>query len=120
MIQKTFSINRKLVFFVILVSVIAISVTSFMSFNSAEKILRENTQDLLIGEASIRGIAITDLLESRTKDIKILAQNRQLVDLFQEINQSYQKEHSPFVDKRESFLRIVDEYQTIIGYSYQP
>ena len=117
MTQKTFSINRKLVFFVILVSVIAISVTSFLSFNSAEKILRENTHDLLIGEASIRGIAITDLLESRTNDIEILAQNSQLVDLVQEINQSYEKENLPFVDKRESFLRIIDEYQTVIGYS---
>ncbi|NNM03424.1 MAG: HAMP domain-containing protein [Nitrosopumilus sp.] len=117
MSQKAFSINRKLVFLVILVSVISISVTSFLSFNSAEKILRENTHDLLIGEASIRGVAITDLLESRTTDIEILAQNQQLVDLVQEINQSHGKENPPTNDKRESFLRIIDEYQTVIGYS---
>jgi branched-chain amino acid transport system permease protein len=65
MSKKIFSINRKIVFFVIMVSLVAISMTSFLSFNSAEKILRENTQDLLIGEASIRGEAIVDLLNSQ-------------------------------------------------------
>jgi len=118
MSQKTFSINRKLVFFVIIVSIVAIFVTSFLSFNSAEKILRDNTQDLLIGEASIRGEAVVDLLKSRTNDIQILAEDQQLIDLVQEMNEmDKSSQGSPFSDKRKQFLNIINEYQKVIGYS---
>jgi len=94
-------------------------VTSFLSFNSAEKILRENTQDLLIGEASIRGNAVIDLLKSRTNDVEILAKNQQLIDLVQEMNQSHDdgQQILSFNDKREQFLKIINEYQKDVGYS---
>ena len=119
MSQKVFSINRKLVFFVIVVSLVAISMTSFLSFNSAEKILRENTQNLLIGEASIRGNAIVDLLKSRINDIEILAKNSQLINLVKEINEidNGDQEISSFSDKRKDFLNIINDYQKVIGYS---
>lgn len=119
MFQKTFSINRKLVFFVILVSIVAIFITSFLSFNSAEKILKETTHDLLIGEASTRGDAIVNLLESRLVNVQILANNPQLSSLVQEMNHDY-KNHSgeiPPNDKKDQFLKIVNEYQKTVGYS---
>ena len=119
MSQKTFSINRKIVFFVIIVSLVAIFVTSFLSFSSAERILRENTQDLLIGEASVRGEAIVQLLKSRVSDVGILASNPQLNNLVQEINQLHEDGQTilPIDGNRAQFLEIINEYQKITGYS---
>lgn len=115
MLQKTFSINRKLVFLVITVTVIAIFVTSFLSFNSAEKILKENTQNLLIGEASLRGESIEELIGERKKDIEILTHDPEIHKLIQKYNGI---DNSIITDdQRKEFLKIINEYQIIIGYS---
>ena len=116
MLQKTFSISRKLVFFVILVSMIAIFTTAFLSFNSAERILKENTQDLLIGEAALRGESIVNLFETRINDVGILAENSKLNDLLRKTNPS-QIDESSFEQKRNEFLKIIDNYQNTVGYS---
>lgn len=113
--QKTFSINRKLVFLVITVTVIAIFVTSFLSFNSAERILKENTQNLLIREVSLRGESIEKLIEERKKDIEILTNDPEIHKLIQKYNENG---NSTITDEQKNeFLKIISEYQKMIGYS---
>ncbi|BDQ30491.1 cache domain-containing protein [Nitrosopumilus zosterae] len=93
---------------------VAIFATSYLSFNSAEKILKENTQNLLIGEASLRGESVENILEERKKDIQVLAQNPELHQLLQ----TYDENNSSLLNvQRQSFLKIINEYQITIGYS---
>ncbi len=54
----SFSIDKKLIFLVIAVSITSLSITAYLSFSYAEQILVERTNDLLLGEAMARGNSI--------------------------------------------------------------
>ena len=38
-----------------IVSIVVISITGFLSFNYADQILKEQTEDQLLGESTVRG-----------------------------------------------------------------
>ena len=69
----SFAIDKKLIILVMIVSIIALSITAFLSFNYAEQILKERTGEQLFGESSIRGDTIRLLLESRIEQNQIIS-----------------------------------------------
>ena len=71
--QVSFTIDKKLIFLVIIVSLITLSITAYLSFNYAEQILIERANDLLLGESTTRGNAVKLLYESRIDQNQIIA-----------------------------------------------
>lgn len=101
-----------------MVSVITLLITSSLSFNYGEQILREKANDLLIGESTIRGNAIKLLFESQINQNQILANESMIKILVNELNQIPENE---FDKVRESklgdFLTQIQAFQTRVGFS---
>jgi len=67
------NLGKKLIFLVMIVSVVALSITGFLSFNYADQILIERAGDQLLGESTVRGETLRLLFESRIEQNNILA-----------------------------------------------
>ena len=114
----SFAIDKKLIILVMIVSIIALSITAFLSFNYAEQILKERTGDQLFGESSIRGDTIRLLFESRIEQNQIIATDPMIRILVNEINQTPDNEvKNKIEEKRRDFLTQIQAFQTLIGFS---
>jgi hypothetical protein len=54
----SFTLDKKLVLLVMVVTVIALGITSFMNFDYGKEILKERAGNQLLGESTIRGETI--------------------------------------------------------------
>ena len=116
--QISFSIDKKLIFLVITVSVITLLITAYLSFNYAEQILIERANDLLLGESTVRGNTIRLLFESRIDQNQILANDPMIKILVNELSQTSENEFDKVREsKRRDFLTQVQAFQTLIGFS---
>jgi HAMP domain-containing protein len=114
----SFSIDKKLIFLVIAVSITSLSITAYLSFSYAEQILVERTNDLLLGEAMARGNSIKLLFESRIEQNQILANDPMIKILVTDLNQSTPKEFDELREsKRRDFLTQIQAFQTLVGFS---
>mgnify|MGYP003395508760 CR=1 FL=1 len=116
--QISFSIDKKLILLVIIVSVITLSITAYLSFNYAEQILRERANDLLIGESTSRGNAIRLLFESRIGQNQILANDPMIKIIVNELNHTPENEFDKISkSQRKYFLTQIQAFQTLVGFS---
>ncbi|QLH11728.1 HAMP domain-containing protein [Nitrosarchaeum sp. AC2] len=116
--QISFSIDKKLIFLVIIVSIITLLVTAYLSFNYAEQILIERASDLLLGESATRGNAIRLLFESRIDQNQILANDPMIKILVNDLNQVSEDDlHKEREIKRRDFLTQIQAFQTLVGFS---
>ena len=116
--QISFSIDKKLILLVIMVSVITLLVTAYLSFNYGEQILREKANDLLIGESTSRGNAIRLLFESQINQNQILANEPMIKILVNELNQIPENDFDKIREnKLGDFLTQIQAFQTRIGFS---
>ena len=100
------------------VSIIALSITGFLSFNYAEQILKERTGEQLFGESSIRGDTIRILFESRIEQNQIITTDPMIRILVSELNQiSGEERQKKIEEKRRDFLTQIQAFQTLIGFS---
>ena len=114
----SFALDKKLILLVMAVSVIALSITAFLSFSYAEQILKERTGEQLIGESSIRGDTIRLLFESRIEQNQIITSDPMIQILVNELNQFQSDQlHSSKEEKRRDFLTQIQAFQTLIGFS---
>jgi class 3 adenylate cyclase len=110
--------DRKLIFLVIMVSVITILITAYLSFNYAEQILTDRANDLLLGESTIRGNAVRQIFESRIEQNKILANDPMIKILVTELDNTPDYEFDKVREsKRRDFLTQVQAFQTLVGFS---
>jgi len=117
-LQISFSIDKKLIFLVIIVSIITLLVTAYLSFNYAEQILIERASDLLLGESVTRGNAIRLLFESRIDQNQILANDPMIKILVNDLNQVSEDDlHKEREIKRRDFLTQIQAFQTLVGFS---
>ena len=101
-----------------IVSVIALSITAFLSFNYAEQILKERTGEQLFGESNIRGDTIRLLFESRIEQNQIITSDPMIQILVNELNQVPKDQlHTSMEEKRRDFLTQIQAFQTLIGFS---
>jgi len=115
----SFSLDKKLILLVMMVSIFALATASFLSFNYAEEILKQRVGNQLLSESSIRGNSIENLFDSRVKDLQILATDPTIQDLVGGLNQM---KLNPGYDarveeKRNQFLVSVQTFQDSAGYS---
>ena len=114
----SFSLDKKLIFLVMSVSVIALSITAYLSFNYADEILKERQGDQLFGESRVRGDTLRLLFESRIEQNKILANDPMIRILVNELNQTPDNEFEQIKEeKRRSFLTQVQAFQELVGFS---
>lgn len=101
-----------------IVSITALSITAFLSFNYAEQILKERTGEQLIGESSIRGDTIRLLFDSRIEQNQIISTDPMIQILVNELNQIPEEQVEEKVEeKRRDFLTQIQAFQTLIGFS---
>ncbi len=116
--EISFSLDKKLILLVMIVSVIALSITAYLSFNYADEILKERQGEQLFGESTVRGDTLRLLFESRIEQNKILANDPMIRILVNELNQTPDDKFEKIKDeKRRSFLTQVQAFQELVGFS---
>lgn len=101
------------------VAVVALSITAFLSFTYADQILKERTGDQLISESTVRGDSIRILYETRIKETQILANDPMIQILVSELNtlNNNYKFDSTLDEKQRDFLIQVQAFQKLVGFS---
>ncbi len=114
----SFNLSKKLILLVMIVSVVALSVTGFLSFNYADQILKEKAGDQLFGESSARGDTVRLLFESRVEQNNILANDPMIQSLILEMNDVPENKLKEIKElNRRDFLIQVQAFQELIGFS---
>ncbi len=113
------SLDKKLIFLVMIVSVFALTTTSFLSFNYAEEILKERVSNQLLSESTIRGNSIENLFDARIKNLQNLATDPIIQNLVGELNQRKLNTgyDARIEEKRSQFLISIQTFQESVGYS---
>ena len=114
----SFNLSKKLIVLVMIVSVVTLSVTGFLSFNYADQILKERAGDQLLGESTGRGDTIRLLFESRVEQNNILANDPMIRSLILEMNDAPENNLKDIKESnRRDFLIQVQAFQELIGFS---
>jgi class 3 adenylate cyclase len=101
-----------------IVSVVGLSITGFLSFNYADQILKERTGNQLFGESTTRGETMRSLLESRIEQNNIIANDPMIQLLISEMNELPEKHLRDIKDvNRKDFLIQVQAFQELMGFS---
>ena len=116
--STSINLGKKLIFLVLIVSVVTISITGFLSFNYAGQILEKRTGDQLLGESTVRGETLRLLFESRIEQNNILANDPMIQLLVSEMNKASEDELKKLQENnRRDFLIQVQAFQELIGFS---
>ena len=118
--RLSFSLDKKLISLVIIVSAIALVTTAVLSFNFAQNTLKEGVENQLIGESTIRGEAVRALFYTRIKDMQILATTPMVHNLVSELNGVAHDEldlELKIREKRRDFQTEVKAFRELVGYS---
>ena len=103
-----------------IVSLLALSITAFLSFSYAEQILRERAGDQLISESEVRGDTILFLLGTRIKETQVISTDPMIRLLVEEINNSNLQERNLLIEeKRRDFLTQIQAFQELVGFSIE-
>ncbi len=114
----SFNLDKKLIFLVLIVSVVGLSITGYLSFNYADQILKQRAGDLLLAESTVRGESLRLLFESRIKQNDIIANDPMIQLLVSEMNQFSEEELKMIKDEnRRDFLIQIQAFQELIGFS---
>ena len=114
------SIDKKLIFLVMIVSIVSITASAYLSFNSASEVLEERMGDRLTSESTLRGNSVLSIIHTRIKETQVIATDPMIRNLVTELNQkpydsvSY---HSSLQEKRIDFLIQVQAFQELVGFS---
>ena len=101
-----------------IVSVVALSITGYFSFNYADDILKKQIGDQLFGESTVRGETLKLLFESRIEQNYILANDPMIQFLIAEMNQIPEDQLKEIKDtNRRDFLIQIQAFQELIGFS---
>lgn len=115
--KSTFNLDKKLIFFGVGISVFAIGISGFLSFNSAEDVLIERANDQLISESTIRGNTVGNLFFTRIKETQILTTDPMIQILVEELNQKNILTDSQIEENNRAFLTEVKAFQQLVGFS---
>jgi class 3 adenylate cyclase len=115
-----FSIDKKLIFLVMIVSIITISASAYLSFNSATEVLQDRMGDRLLSESTIRGNSILSFIHTRIKETQVISTDPMVRNLVTELNglpydpATY---YSTIQEKRRDFLTQIQAFQELVGFS---
>ena len=116
--SKSITLGKKLIFLVMIVSVVALSITGFLSFNYADQILKQRAGDQLLGESTVRGETLRLVFDSRIEQNNILANDPMIQLLISEMNQTPDEKLKEIKEEnRRDYLIQVQAFQELIGFS---
>jgi len=103
------------------VSVIALSITAYLSFNYADQILRERAGDQLISESTVRGDSLVFVMGTRIKDTQVLSTDPMIRNLVSELNEIEDPDmlKEKLSEKQRDFLIQVQAFQELVGFSIE-
>lgn len=113
-------IDKKLIFLVMVVSIVTITASAYLSFNSASEVLQDRMSDRLTSESTLRGNSILSIIHTRIKETQVIATDPMIRNLITELNQksvdtsSYA---SSIKEKRQDFLIQIQAFQELVGFS---
>ena len=113
-------IDKKLIFLVMIVSIVTITASAYLSFNSASEVLQERMSDRLTSESTLRGDSILSILHTRIKETQVIATDPMIRNLVTELNENpYGTEsyYKSLQDKRHDFLIQIQAFQELVGFS---
>ena len=114
----SFTLNKKLVLLVMIVTVIALGITSYMNFDYATEILKQRGGDQLLGESTIRGETLRLLFESRIEQNNLLANDPMIQLLISKMNEVDENQLKNIKEEnRKDFLIQIQAFQESVGYS---
>jgi len=115
----SFGINKTLISLVLAVSIISISSSALLSFNSATEVLEERIKEQLTSESTIRGNSILSLVHTRILEMNVLSSDPGIRSLVHDLNQiEYQSEYySKIQDKKRDFLIQIQAFQEAVKFS---
>jgi len=115
----SFSLDKKLILLVMIVSIFALATTSFLSFNYAEEILIQRVNNQLLSESTVRGNSIENLFDTRIKDLQNLSNDPIVQNLVGELNQMKLNTgyDARIEEKRNQFLISVQTFHESTGHS---
>ncbi len=103
-----------------IVSIVALSITAYLSFSYAEQILRERAGEQLISESTVRGNSLLFLYGTRIKEAQVIASDPMIQLLVSEINNSEPPETNSLIEeKRRDFLTQIQAFQELVGFSIE-
>ena len=101
-----------------IVSVVALTITGYLSFSYSDEILKQRVGEQLIGESTVRGETVRLLFESRIEQNNILANDPMIQLLVSQMNEiSEDKIQEVKESNRKDFLIQIQAFQELIGYS---
>ena len=114
----SFTLDKKLVLLVMLVTVIAIGIISYMNFDYATEILKQRGGNQLLGESTIRGETLRLLFESRIEQNNLLASDPMIQFLISDMNKIPDDTLENVKEKnRKNFLIQIQAFQELVGFS---
>jgi len=114
----SFTLDKKLVLLVMLVTVTALGITSYMNFDYATEILKQRGGDQLLGESTIRGETLRLFFQSRIEQNNLLASDPMIQSLILDMNEiSGEQLKSVKEENRQSFLIQIQAFQELVGFS---
>jgi HAMP domain-containing protein len=101
-----------------IVSVIALSIIGYFSFNYSDDIIKQKVGDQLIGESEIRGETIRLIFQSRIEQNNILANDPMINSLILKMNGVPTKDLQQFKEMfRRDYLIQIQAFQELVGFS---
>jgi class 3 adenylate cyclase len=102
------------------VSILALSITAYLSFSYADEILRERAGEQLISESTVRGNSLLFLYGTRIKETQVIASDPMIQLLVDELNNSDPSKTDLLIEeKRRDFLTQVQAFQELVGFSIE-
>lgn len=101
------SINSKIIALSLLLSLGTLIIITYLSFTTADRLLRERGEDQLLSEATGRGAAIRSLISLRIEEVRFLAENNITQELILDADAA----------DRESFLAEINLFMSALGES---
>lgn len=118
--RVSFSIDKKLISLVMIVSIVTISTSAYLSFNSATEVLQERMNDRLLSESTIRGNSVLSFIHTRIKETQVISADPMVRSLVSELNGVHYDPaiyYSTIQDKRRDFLTQIQAFQELVGFS---
>ena len=118
--EISFSIDKKLIFLVMIVSIVTISASAYLSFTSATEVLQERMEERLLSESTLRGNSVLSFIHTRIKETQVISTDPMIRNLVTELNgipydpATY---YSTIQEKRRDFLTQIQAFQELVGFS---
>jgi class 3 adenylate cyclase len=103
-----------------IVSIVTISVSAYLSFTSATEVLQERMEERLLSESTLRGNSVLSIIHTRIKETQVVSTDPMIRNLVNELNGIHYDPatyYSTIQEKRRDFLTQIQAFQDLVGFS---